>query len=116
VNSRFRLKKSADFKRVRRLGKSYAHPFIVLIAYPNDSEHSRFAISAGRKVGKAVQRNRAKRLMRATINPMIKSIKPGWDLLLLARRPMANASFQDTYQAIYTLFQRANLLELNHDD
>jgi ribonuclease P protein component len=116
VNARFRLTKSTDFKRVRRIGKSYAHPFILLIAQPNYSEHSRIAVSAGRSVGKAVQRNRAKRLIRAAIQSMLGSIKPGWDIVLLARHPMASASFQETCQALNNLFERANIIKLNDDN
>lgn len=88
----------------------------MLIAYPNDSAQLRFAISAGRIVGNAVQRNRAKRVMRAAIQPMIESIIPGWDLLLLARRPMANASFYETRQALTNLLTRAKLLKIDYDN
>lgn len=114
MNSRYRLKKSVDFKRVRRLGRSYAHPFIMLVAFPNDSKQLRFAVSAGRVVGNAVQRNHAKRLMRAAVQTMIESLSPGWDVLLLARHPMANATFQETFQALTDLMNRANLLGVDH--
>lgn len=87
----------------------------MLIALPNDSEQSRIAVSAGRKIGNAVQRNRAKRLMRAVIHLSLETIKPGWDIVLLARRPMVNASFEDTRQAIASLLQRSNLLEITRD-
>ena len=95
---------------MRRLGKSYAHPLVVLISHPNDLAFSRFGVSAGRSVGNAVQRNRAKRLLREVIRPVRTSIPPGWDIILLARKPIARASFQELKQAVYTVFQRAGLL------
>ena len=96
------------------MGKSYAHPLLMLVTQPNQSERSRFAVSAGRAVGKAVERNRAKRLIRASILSILESIKPGWDIVLLARRPMAKASFQETCQALANLCERAGLMVGNH--
>jgi len=95
---------------VRRLGKSFAHPLIVLIALPNGMEQSRFAVSAGRTVGNAVQRNRAKRLIRAVLHPLVPVVNPGWDLLIIARKPIATATFSDTYKALVYLLDRANLV------
>jgi ribonuclease P protein component len=116
VNQKFNLTRSTDFKRVRRLGKSYAHPLIVLIRHPNDIGSSRFGIAAGRSVGNAVKRNRAKRCIREIVRPFIPKISPGWDIILLARKPIAEASFQDITSAINNIFERADLLnELNVD-
>jgi len=96
---------------VRRLGKSYAHPFIVLIALPNDMDRSRFATAAGRSIGNAVQRNRAKRSLREAIRPLIPSISSGWDIVLLARRPISMAGYREIELALTNLLSRANLLE-----
>jgi ribonuclease P protein component len=117
VKRRFRLTQSADFKRVRRLGKSYPHPLIVLVAMPNDLPCSRFAVVAGRVIGKAVQRNRAKRIIRAVLNSLLSEIKPGWDLILIARRPMENANYWQTQSAIRHLLGRARLMvaDVNHE-
>lgn len=97
--------------RVRRFGRSYAHPLAVLIVLPSDHAHPRFAISAGRSVGSAVDRNRAKRLLRESLRPMLADILPGWDIVILARKPMNNASFQETTQAVQTLLNRARLFK-----
>jgi ribonuclease P protein component len=104
------LTSTTDFERVRRFGKSYAHPFVVLIALPNKMDRSRIAVSASRSIGKAVQRNRAKRILRETIRPLIPSIAPGWDLVILARKPMANAGFDEIRSALTSLLSQAKLL------
>lgn len=109
MKRKFRLRSTIDFKRVRRLGKSYAHPLIVLIKHPNEAEISRFGVAAGRSTGNAVQRNRAKRRIREVIRPRIPTIHPGWDLIFLARRPMNNASHADLQAAIDQLIQRAGI-------
>jgi ribonuclease P protein component len=96
---------------VRRLGKSYAHPLLVLVALPNELGSSRFAVSAGRSVGNAVQRNRAKRLIREALRPLTPCIKPGWDVLLLARQSLVEAGFMKTQGALILLLQRSCLIE-----
>jgi ribonuclease P protein component len=98
------------------MGKSYAHPLIVLIAHPNEHAHSRFAVAAGRSLGNAVQRNQAKRRLREAIRPLIPVIEPGWDLLVLARRPLLGASFQQCRDVLTDLLKRARLLKYPHGD
>lgn len=96
---------------MRRFGKSYAHPFIVLIALPNEMENTRFAVAAGRSLGKAVQRNRAKRIIRESLRPLLPRIAAGWDIVILARKPIGEASYHPVQAALTTLLSRANLLE-----
>jgi len=67
-------------------------------------------VAAGRSVGKAVDRNRAKRLLRAAIQPLIPSIQPGWDLILLARKPLARVKCQEAQIALMALLKRARLM------
>ena len=93
------------------MGKSYAHPLVVLIVLPNENEELRFGFAAGRSIGGAVQRNRAKRLMRAAIQSLLHRISSGWDLLFLARQPIQKASFQDVQAATTGLLERARLLK-----
>lgn len=95
---------------MRRDGKSYAHPLVVLVVLRNDSERTAFAISAGRGVGNAVQRNRARRLLRAGLQPLLGLLEPGWDAVLVARKPVVSAGFHDVHQVLKVLLHRASLL------
>jgi ribonuclease P protein component len=112
VQRRFRLTRSEDFKRVRRSGKSYAHPLVVLIVQKSDQPHIRIRIgvAAGRTVGTAVVRNRAKRLLREAMRTLIPKIASGLDLILIARAGLASASLEDTHQAVQNLLQRAQII------
>jgi ribonuclease P protein component len=78
---------------------------------PNDLGQSRFAVAAGRSVGNAVQRNRTKRMIRAALQLRFEAVQPGWDCILLARKPMVSANFQDTQLALQSLFNRAKLVK-----
>jgi ribonuclease P protein component len=133
VQRRFRLTRSEDFKRVRRSGKSYAHPLVVLIVQAHDKRSTtsetvlrtvphalgenpmnqprvKVGVAAGRTVGTAVYRNRAKRLLREAIRPLIPNITSGLELILIARPGLTSASLEETRQALLTLLQRAKIL------
>ena len=60
------LDKNWQFNRVYGRGKSYVHPHCVLYVAKNRLGYTRIGLTATKKVGHAVQRNRARRIMRAT--------------------------------------------------
>ena len=109
MQRKFRLTRSEDFKRVRRTGKSYAHPLVVLVVQPSENPHIRVGVAAGKTTGSAVHRNRAKRLLREAMRPLLPSLAPHWDLILIARPALAAATLEQTRQAILSLLQRARL-------
>jgi ribonuclease P protein component len=115
VNSHFRLTRSTDIKRVRRYGKSYAHPLVVLYTISSSEPVSRVGVAAGRWVGGAVERNRAKRLLREAIRGLYSQILPGNDLLLIARTPLPSASYLQTQTAVVKLLRRAKLISSTYD-
>jgi ribonuclease P protein component len=67
----------------------------------------------GKKVGKAVQRNRAKRLMREAVRRRLPEIAQGWDIILIARREAEKADFQVMDSAVESLLRRARLFGSN---
>ena len=107
----FRLTSTTDFKRVRRFGKSYAHPLLVLVAFPDPGETTRVGITASRAVGKAVDRNRAKRLARAAIHSLLPGLPGGWKVVILCRRPILDSTLADILQAVEQLFSKADILK-----
>ncbi|MCL4560602.1 MAG: ribonuclease P protein component [Chloroflexi bacterium] len=92
------------------MGKSYAHPLVVLVASPNELEKVRCGFVAGKNYGGAVQRNRAKRLLRAVLYPLVPGLRPGWDLIFLVRQPLKEATYQQLQAAVENLISRARLI------
>jgi ribonuclease P protein component len=95
--------------RVRRMGKSYAHPLLVLVVCQNDLGMTRAAVTAGRSLGNAVRRNRAKRILREAFRSLLPNIMPGWDIVLVARKPLAETSSTQARDALLPLLKRAHL-------
>lgn len=110
MQSRFRLTRSEDFKRVRQNGKSFAHPLVVLVAQANEHHHIKIGVAAGKTAGSAVHRNRAKRLLREAVRPLIPSLASHWDLILIARPALVTATLADTRNAVTSLLKRAKIL------
>jgi ribonuclease P protein component len=80
----------------------------VLRAMPNGLPLSRCGFSVGKNIGKAVVRNRVKRLLREIVR--LTPIKPGWDIVLIARSKSSVAQFADLKKIIENLLSRAQIL------
>ncbi len=82
----------------------------MLVGHPNHLEITRFAVVASRAVGNAVQRNRSKRIIRAVLQNLQPTIKQGWDFILIARRPLPEATYWQVFAAIGKLLERAQVI------
>ena len=107
-----RLRSRSDFQRVRRTGKSWAHPLTVLLASSNQLTHARIGFVASKRVGGAVQRNRAKRRLRAELRAQNNHLAAGWDLVFVARQPILDCSMPELSAAVTELLSRAGLLHI----
>ncbi|HEX8990828.1 MAG TPA: ribonuclease P protein component [Anaerolineales bacterium] len=109
MQRKFRLTRSDDFKRVRRSGKSYAHPLLVLVVQAGEHDRLRVGVAATRSIGSAVHRNRAKRVMREAMRTLIPSLGTGWDIVCVARPPLLDCDMFQVREALLTLLRRAGL-------
>lgn len=112
MHKKHRLRATADIERLRREGQSLAHPLLVLLMLPNDGQVSRFGFAVGRRIGKAARRNLVKRRMREAVRQRLArhEIAGGWDMLLIARRPIVEATYQQVDEAIGLLLRRAKVM------
>ena len=78
-------------------------------ALPNGLELSRYGFSITKSVGKAVVRNRVRRLLREVVR--LKSLKPGWDIVFVSRPSAATADYHQLDGSIGRLLGLARLLQ-----
>ena len=80
-----KLRKNFEFLNVYRNGAYYADKYIVLYVLKNRKNETYFGITVGKKVGGSVVRSRVTRLIREAVRRNIKTIRPGYDIVVLAR-------------------------------
>lgn len=88
------MKRNADFQRLYRSGAFCSLGSALIYAKPNQLPCNRLGITAGKKVGNAVMRNRAKRIIRAAYTAAEPMLPVGVDIVVIARSslPEQNAS------------------------
>lgn len=79
------LDQNGQFQRLYRRGKTVVTPTMVVYAMPNRLRTRRLGLTAGKKVGGAVERNRAKRRLRELFRTALPQLKNGYDFCLVAR-------------------------------
>lgn len=108
MQRRRRLTGAKHFLSIHQQGAGWADRLLVLKALPNGLEQSRFGFATGRRLGKAVVRNRVKRRLREGVR--LTSVRSGWDALFIARRDAASADFHQLMRSLVKLLKRADLL------
>ena len=81
------------FRRLYRKGKSQVSPCMA-IYYHRGGKANRLGITTTKKIGKAVARNRARRVILESYRLLEDEMPSGWDLVIVARTRAANAKMQ----------------------
>ena len=104
----YRLHRESDVRRARARGGATAHGPLVARVLPNDLDpiQNRYTVVAGKRCGKAVQRNRIKRLVREALRGYHPWLAPGHDIVIICRGTVDDlpslASAQETLGRIFT--------------
>ena len=108
------LRKSSQFAAVYGEGRSWANNLLVVKAIPNGLALSRYGFAISRRVGKAVTRNRIRRLLREILRA--EPIETGWDVVIIVRPATAAADYNSLSKASRGLLLRAGLLRMVKDN
>ena len=113
MERRLRLRESYDIQQTRSRGSSAASgPFVARIL-PNQLEpaQNRYSVVAGKRVGKAHDRNRCKRLAREALRHIHPDLQQGYDVVLIVRGgPQELAGLDVASASVREIFRKAKLL------
>lgn len=94
---------------MRQHGKVYRHPLLILSLAPNNLPHNRYGFITGKRLGKAVLRNRVRRLLREAVRQVHPELQPGYDVVIIARSRIVGQSLAEVQRAVHYVFQQAKL-------
>ena len=82
---------------------------MVLAFVQNELDYSRFGFVVSKRLGNAVQRNKLKRRMREAARLQLGLVKPGYDLVVIARKQINRASYAEVAESLNCLLEMAGL-------
>ncbi len=88
------LKENKDFRRLYYKGKSTASPCLVCYVMKNRFGETRVGITSGKKIGNAVKRNRARRVIRAAFSCFEENLNGAYDIVFVARTKTSAVKMQ----------------------
>ncbi len=105
------LKENWQYQRAYKRGKSFVSPALVTYIIKNNTNNLQIGITTSKKIGKAVQRNRCRRIIRAAFYEMEPMIKKGYDIVFVARAKTPFLKSTDILSAMKIHLQQANALK-----
>lgn len=106
-----RLRSSRDFREVYRVGQKISGRYCLLFCRSRQDDAIRFGVTATRRLGNAVCRNRAKRLMREAVRHTAPMMMPGIDMVLVARPAILSARFQPVREHLVRQLAQCNRIK-----
>ena len=103
-----KIKESYIFRRAYKKGRSVVSPYVVVYLLKNRRNNIRLGITAGKKIGKAVARNRAKRVISAAFRQILPQIPVGYDYVIVARNRILTVKSTVVAESILKLLNSAD--------
>lgn len=111
LSSQHRLRDNEDFQRAFQKGRSVANrQFVIYMLAKEGQEELRVGVSVSKKIGKAVVRNRVKRLIREGFRSLLPEINWKGDLIVIARKPLADLEYKEVVANLVHCLKKAKLL------
>jgi len=107
----YSLKRHKEFRFTYRTGRQVGGGSFVLVTARNRKDKVQVGFSVSKKIGNSVMRNRAKRRLKACFSPLLPGVKPGYNLIFIARSSSLTAPFLTMQKSMVTALQRAGVYE-----
>ncbi|MDQ0091904.1 ribonuclease P protein component [Paenibacillus anaericanus] len=111
MHKKLRLRNRADFGRVYRAGKSFANrQLVVYWSNKHDIERFRLGVSASKKIGNAVVRNRIRRKLKEIVRLHEAEIRDHVDIILIVRNGAVEMEYQELEKSVLHVLRKSSLL------
>jgi ribonuclease P protein component len=101
----------AKFVKLSRFGRKFQDPYFIVLFMPGESECSRLGITASKRVGNAVIRNRVKRLVREWFRVNKSTICGCWDVIVIAKKTASGLTSHQVFMSLGKLFDKLGGLQ-----
>ena len=105
------LRRKSDFSTIYNKGKSVGDRYVVLFYRKNNLPYNRLAYLASKKVGNAVKRNRARRLLKESVRLTNLELPSGYDFIIIARNTITNAKCAEVKRSFESALRRTGVLK-----
>lgn len=110
MKSTYRLKKNYQYNYVYKHANSVADKNFILLYCESKGKQSKVGFSVSKKYGKAVQRNRIRRQLKAAVSGVMPHCRDGFNAVLIPRKHEAYC-YADIVASVNKLFEKAGLIE-----
>src|SRR5947208_16297903 len=101
------LSRPQDFAALQERGAIRSHPLLATRVLRTDLGSTRFGLATSRALGSAVVRNRVRRRLREVLRSMAPQLRPGWDVLVIARPGLVTADHRTMLETLGRLLRRS---------
>ena len=103
------LNRNAQFQNAYRNGKSFVSPLVVTYVLPRRRGTVRYGITASKKVGCAVKRNRARRVIKAAATELLPHVLSPCDIVFVARKATAETKSTAVRQVLLSHLRKSGV-------
>ena len=104
------LRNNWEFHRAYRRGKCVAGPILICYCFKGKGRRTRIGVTAAKKIGCAVERNRARRVIKEAYRSIYPKIGEGWDLVFVARENTGKQKSTEVAAVMQAQLKKAGVL------